>query len=107
MSATLNDRLVWRGVPTEEYRNAEQAFVSCHRDLRRRSIGHDVDKRDDAGDGEIEVWQLAPRGVNDLAERHWNKLQLRQQSFVDCLGQGREQMILLRSRWRWHYERPI
>src|SRR6266536_4173210 len=106
VTAALYDRLVWRGVPAQEQGDAEQAFVSCHRDLCRRAIRHDVDKRNDAGCGEIKVPQLATRGVHDLDEWHRNKLKIWQQSFVDCLRQGRQQMILQGSRELWHCELP-
>src|SRR5947208_103408 len=70
VTAALYDRLVWRGMPAQEQGNAEQAFVSCHRDLCRCAIRHDVDKRNDAGCGEIKIRQLATGGVHDLAEWH-------------------------------------
>src|SRR5438477_4039709 len=102
VTAALDNRLVRRGLPAEEQGNAEQAFASCHRDFRRCTIRHDIDERDDAVRGEIEVWQLAARCVYDFTARHRNELEARQQSFVDCFRQGREKMILAGSRWRWH-----
>jgi hypothetical protein len=85
MPLALDDRLVWCGVPTKEHRNADRAFESCHGDLRRRTIRHDVDKRDDAGGGEIQEWQFAARCVDDLPECHRNEFKIREQSLVDGL----------------------
>src|SRR5712691_6314456 len=102
MSGTLDDRLTWRTLPAEEQGDTEQVFASCQRNFRRRAVCHDIDKRDDARRGEIKELQCAARCVYDLAEGHRNALKTRQQSFVDGWRQGREQMILPRSRRHWH-----
>jgi len=94
MPAALHDCLIRRCQSTEEERHPEQALVSRHRDFRRRAIRHDVDERDDAGRGEIEVMQLGARCVQDVAERHGDKREMREQSLVDRFRQGGEQVVL-------------
>ena len=89
----LHDGAAGRGVAAHEQRNAEDAFVAHDGDFGRRAVLHDVEQRHDGRGREIDVAQLRPRFVEDLAELHGNWLEMRDEPLVVALRQRGEKMI--------------
>ncbi len=99
---TLHDRAVRGRLAAHEQRDADQALVARYRKLCRRAISEHIQQRDDAVGRKIHVPQRVTGFIQDLAERHIDELQVREDPFPLLGGEGREQVILGRVVGYWH-----
>src|ERR1700738_2187279 len=66
----LHHRAAGRGLAAHEQGYAENTLVTYDSDFSGRAILHDVEQRKDGGGGEIDVAQLDPGFIENLAELH-------------------------------------
>src|ERR1700687_697449 len=95
ITGALYDRAVRGRFAAHEQRDSNETLVSYYGDFRGRAGFHHVQKRYDRVGGKIDVAQDIARLVQNLAERHLYKLQVRIQSLARRRRQRIEQVILL------------
>ena len=102
MPRALHDGAAGRGVAAHEQGNAEDAFIAVDGDFGRRAILHDVQERNDARGGEIDVLQLGAGFIEDITEAHRYRFQMRCEPLEVAGRQGVEKMVLPRSMRNGH-----
>jgi len=96
VTCALHDRLTRSAVAAHEQRHADETFVAHHRDFRRRPVFHHIQQRHDRVDGKIDVPHCVAGFVQDLAVRHIDQFEVREQAALHFGRQCRQKMVLLR-----------
>jgi len=96
VTCALHDRLTRSAVAAHEQRHADEAFIPHHRDFRRCPVFHHIQQRYDRVDGKIDVPHCVAGFVQDLAVRHIDQLEVREQAASHLGRQCCQKMVLLR-----------
>src|ERR1700682_3506300 len=104
----LHHRAAGRGLAAHEQGYAENTLVTYDGNFSGRAILHDVEQRKDGCGGEIDIPQLDPGFIEDLAELHRYQFEVGREPLVGAGRKGIQQMILMGavarrcSHWRPH-----
>src|ERR1700676_2047953 len=91
----LHHRAAGRGLAAHEQGYAENPLVTYDSNFSGRAIFHDVQQRKDGCGGEVDVAQLDPGFIEDLAELHRHQFEVGCEPRVVAARQRRKQMILM------------